>query len=216
MQIDSIDEIQPDVAQSESPETNPFNQALAEIESQLNGLTSAFTQLDALQTEEQECIQACEQIAAEERTVLENPNGSTKKAAVDRLVRIRATRDLRNAKLTNVRKRIAQHTDLLVFDLAQPLRSNLVNLSHALLAARRQRIETLFHQLLGNGIDHGLPVSVTDLAQRSKPVLELQRFCNWVRDARKDPQEELVVLRSELPRRWLTELRSVIAQEQSM
>jgi hypothetical protein len=57
---------------------------------------------------------------------------------------------------------------------------------------------------------------VTDLTQRSKPVLDLQMFCNVVRDAPKDPKEDLAQLRSELPCRWLNELRAVVAQEQSI
>ena len=186
--------------------------AIAEIEGQLNAFASGCDQLDALRVEEAESVRVCDEITGEERAFLENPTGSEKQAT-EKLLRIRATRDIRNAKLTNVRKRITGHIDVLVFDVAQPLRRNFVNLSHALLAARRQRIEKFFHQLTGNGSDHGLPVSVLDLTQRSKPVLDLQRLCNWIRDVKKDPQSELAELHSELPKRWLAELRRVIQEE---
>jgi hypothetical protein len=86
----------------------------------------------------------------------------------------------------------------------------MVNLAFGLLSARRQRIEKLFHQLLGYGADHGLPVSTRDLMEPSKPVLELQALCNWIRDAKKDPGEELSELHSELPKKWLAELRTIV------
>ena len=186
--------------------------ATAQIEGQLKALTSGFEQLDGLRGEEQKLALSCDEIANEERVFLENSVGS-EKAGIEKLLRIRATRDIRAAKLFNIRKRITGHIDVLVFDVTQPLRRNFVNLSHALLAARRQRIEKFFHQLLGNGSDHGLPVSVLDLTQRSKPVLDLQRLCNWIRDVKKDPQSELAELHSELPKRWLAELRRVIQEE---
>jgi hypothetical protein len=78
-------------------------------------------------------------------------------------------------------------------------------------------IQKLFDSLLGSALDHGLPVSTIDLMGRSKPVLAVQGIANWIgRDGHKDPTEELAELRSELPRRWLAELRSVVAQEQSI
>ena len=53
--------------------------------------------------------------------------------------------------------------------------------------------------------------------RRSKPVLAVQGIANWIgRDGQKDPAEELAELRRELPRRWLAELLSVVAQEQSI
>jgi hypothetical protein len=93
------------------------------------------------------------------------------------------------------------------------LRRNLTNLAFALLAHRRERIEKLFHQLLGNGADHGLPVSTVDLTQRCRPVRGLEALCVWVRESKKDPQQELSELHSELPKRWLAELRTIIEVE---
>jgi hypothetical protein len=73
-----------------------------------------------------------------------------------------------------------------------------------LLRARQDRVKKLYDQLLGAGIDRGLPVTSTDLTRRSKPVVALQGFFNWIgRDGHKDPATELSELPSELPRRWL-------------
>jgi len=88
-----------------------------------------------LRGEEAECVKACEQVATEEKAILENPNGSEKQG-IEKLLRVRATRDLRNTKLSNARKRLAQHADLLRFDLCEPLRRNMVNLAFGLLAHR--------------------------------------------------------------------------------
>ena len=57
------------------------------------------------------------------------------------------------------------------------------------------RIDSLF----GPATDRRLPVANADPVRRSKPVLSLQRLANWVRDARKEPSEELAELRSEVP-----------------
>jgi hypothetical protein len=117
----------------------------------------------------------------------------------------------------NMRKRISEHVDLLIYDLDQPLRKTMSNLAHALLNARRQWIEALFLELIGLLYDHGLPVDVQDLTRVSKPVVAVQQLANWIhREARPTAEEELVELRSEVPRRWLAELRAGIAQEQPL
>jgi hypothetical protein len=69
---------------------------------QLSQLNAAFTQLDAYRSEEAELASACDEIANEERAFLESPNGSEKQAT-EKLLRIRATRDIRNAKLSNMK-----------------------------------------------------------------------------------------------------------------
>jgi hypothetical protein len=63
--------------------------------------------------------------------------------------KIKRTQDVRNAGLSEIRKRIGQHVDLVIFDIDQPLRRNLSNLAHALFNVRRQRIQKLFDSLLG-------------------------------------------------------------------
>ena len=141
MQTADVFDVVSDERKTSSPEANPFSQAIAEVEAQLSPLHAAFAQLDTLRAEEAECIQACDQVAAEEKAMLENPNG-TEKQGVEKLLRIRATRDLRNAKLSNVRKRIAQHVDLLRYDICEPLRRNFTNLAFALLATRQKRLPT--------------------------------------------------------------------------
>jgi hypothetical protein len=132
--------------QRESPEPTPFAQALSELETQLGQLEAAFAQLDALRTEEAELAASCEQIAAEERAILENPNG-VEKSVVEKLLRVRATRDIRDAKLANMRKRIVGHIDLILFDIGEPLHAAMSNLAHVLSGVRRQRITNLFVSL---------------------------------------------------------------------
>jgi hypothetical protein len=118
-------------AQALITETDPYTEALADIAIQIQQLTTAFVELDNLHGQEKELSSACDEIVTEEKAILENPNGSEKQA-VDKLVRIRATRDIRNAKLANMRKQIGQHVDLLIYDLGQPLRQSLSNLANSL------------------------------------------------------------------------------------
>jgi hypothetical protein len=69
-------------------------------------------------------------------------------------------------------------------------------------------------ELLGPPLDHALPVDSRDLTRRSKPVIALQQLCNWIhREARPTAEEELAELRSEVPRRWLGELRAIVQEE---
>jgi hypothetical protein len=197
-------------------EANPYTQALSDIAVQLHSLDAAFTELDDLRSEEKGLQEAHDQIFAEEKAILSDPSGS-EKATVDKLVRVRATVDVRNAKLIAMRKRIGSLVDVIYYDLGQPLRTSLSNLANVLLNRRVKRIQALFDDLLGPPVDHGLMVNSVELTRRSRPVISLQQLVNWIgRESRPIAEEELSELRSEVPRRWLTELRSVIAQEQSM
>jgi hypothetical protein len=203
-----IDEPQPDSALSEPAQANLYEQALSEIEARLEQLNAAFRQLDVLRAEESELALSCDEIASEERAFLENPTGS-EKAGTEKLLRIRATRDIRAAKLAYMRKRIRDHVDVVIYDVGQPLRWTMSNLAHALLAARTKRFQALFTELIGVPYDHGLPIDVQDLTLVSKPVVAVQQLANWIhREPRPTPDEELAELRSEVPRRWLSELRS--------
>jgi hypothetical protein len=93
----------------------------------------------------------------------------------------------------------------------------LSNLAHALLNARTQRIQNLYDSLLGVPYDSGLPDDNRELTRRSKPVIAVQQLANWIhKESRPTAEEELSELRSKLPRRWLNELRRVIAEEQSL
>jgi hypothetical protein len=48
-------------------------------------------------------------------------------------------------------------------------------------------------------------------------VIAVQQLANWIhKESRPTAEEELSELRSKLPRRWLNELRRVIAEEQSL
>jgi hypothetical protein len=68
--------------------------------------------------------------------------------------------------------------------------------------------------LLGPVFDSGLPVDNRELTRRSKPVVSLQQLCNWIhRESQPTAEEELAELRSEVPKRWLSELRRVIEEE---
>jgi hypothetical protein len=207
------DETTPDVASPEPAQANPYIQALAAIETQLEQLSAAFSELDKLRAEETELLAACEQIAGEERALLENPGGNEKQAT-DKLLRIRATRDVRQARLDGARKKLVLHVDLLIHDLGEQLRHDLSNLAYALFRVRSDRFQKLFFELLGPGIDHGLMVTTEDLARRSKPVLAVEGLYNWIgRDPRPTVDEELAELRSDVPARWLAELRAIVEAE---
>ena len=190
-----------------------YAQALSDIAVKLHQLNTAFSELDNLRTEEQELESAHNQIVVEEKAILADPSGS-EKATVDKLVRIRATVDVRNAKLIAMRKRIGSLVDVIIFDVGQPLRISLSNLANVLLNRRVKRIQALFDDLLGPPVDHGLVVNSVELTRRSRPVLSLQQLANWIaRESRPTAEEELSELRSELPKRWLVELRAAIEQE---
>jgi hypothetical protein len=114
-----------------------------------------------------------------------------------------------------MKRSISEHVDLLIYDIGQPLRKSLSSLANALLNHRMQRIQKLFDDLLGPPVDHGLMVNSVELTRRCKPVVALQQLCNWIhRESRPDPSEELAELRSEVPKRWLSELRAIVQQEQ--
>ena len=210
------DETTPDVASPEPAQANPYIQALAAIETQLEQLSAAFSELDKLRAEETELLAACEQIAGEERALLENPGGNEKQAT-DKLLRIRATRDVRQARLDGARKKLVLHIDLLIHDLGQDLRHTMNGLAHGLLSARTERIHKLYDSLLGPPIDHGLPVTSELLTRASKPVIAVQQLCNWIhREPRPTVEEELAELRSDVPARWLAELRAIVQAESNL
>jgi hypothetical protein len=77
-----------------------------------------------------------------------------------------------------------------------------------------QRIQALYDDLLGSAYDHGLMINSVELTRRSKPVTALQQLANWIhRESRPTAEEEFAELRSEVPKRWLAELRAVIQDE---
>jgi hypothetical protein len=88
------------------------------------------------------------------------------------------------------------------------------SLAYALLNARTKRIEALFISLIGVPYDHGLSVNAQDLTRVSKPVVAVRQLANWIhRESRPTAEEELSELRSEVPARWLSELRGLIQEE---
>ena len=101
--------------------------------------------------------------------------------------------------------------DVIIFDLGQPLRKSLSNLANVLLNRRMQRVQALFDDLLGPPVDHGLMVNSVELTRRSRPVISLQQLCNRIhRESRPNVDEELAELRSEVPKRWLAELKAIV------
>jgi len=184
-------------------------QALADIESRLEQLSAAFQQLDELRAEEPELQKAADEADADEKNLLASPGAE--KQATEKLLRIRATSDIRQAKLTNMRRRISEHVHLLIYDLGQPLRWTMSSLANALLTARTKRFEALFTELIGVPYDHGLPVDVQDLTRVGKPVIAVQQLANRIhREPRPTADEELTELRSDVPARWLRELRAIV------
>ena len=63
------------------------------------------------------------------------------------------------------------------------------------------------------GIRSPAAFAVTVPVREIFPRLEKSRAATGSVDAHKNPEQELAELRSELPRRWLSELRAVVAQQ---
>jgi hypothetical protein len=61
-------------AEVQTAETDLYGQALSDITIQIQQLTTAFVELDNLRTQEKELEEAHDQIVAEEKAILENPN----------------------------------------------------------------------------------------------------------------------------------------------
>lgn len=62
--------------------------------------------------------------------------------------------------------------------------------------------------------DPFLPIDSELLTQASKPFIAVQELCNWIhRESRATAQEELAELRSEVPRRRVSELRRIVQEE---
>jgi hypothetical protein len=195
---------------------NQYAEALSDIAVQLHQLDAAFAELDNLKAQERESVAALEEAGREEQTILENQDTSEKQA-VDKLLKARALKDIRSTRVAGIRKRLTLHVDLVVHDIGSDVRRACSNLAHGLLAARRERFLALFNELIPVPSEHGLPFNNDILVRICRPVAELQNFVNTVnRESRPSIEEELAELRSEVPRRWLSELRVIVAQEQSI
>jgi hypothetical protein len=71
-----------------------------------------------------------------------------------------------------------QLSDLLIYDLGQPLCKSLSNLANGLLNRRMKGAQALYDDLLGPPVDHGLMVNSVELTRRSRLVISLQQLCN--------------------------------------
>jgi hypothetical protein len=123
-------------------------------------------------------------------------------------------KDLRSERLANARKRIVFQRDTIAYDIGAPLHKAFANFAHSLLARKEAEMSELFYHLLLAG---SIPrINNNDLVRACASLTRLRQIANWCNDApRKDQQEKLDRLR-QLPRRWLSELRAGIAQEQPL
>jgi hypothetical protein len=205
-----IDDIQPDAALSEPAQANPYAQALAEIETRLEQLSAAFQQLDTLRAEEAELVTASDEIANEERAFLENPSGSERQAT-ERLIRLRATKDIRASKLAAHRKKIGSHCDVIRYDVAEPLRQSFAMFANELLVHTEDKVQEMFDTLLERGAVPGIDNLI--LTKASTPVRKLERLGHSIGSVPpKDPAIALQELRHQ-PAKWLSELRAIVEAE---
>jgi len=191
----------------QSTEADLYSEALTELETLVGQLAEAFRQLDVLSAEEKEFISSCDEAAREEAAVLQNEETSEKQS-VDRLLRARALKDVRLARLANLRKRLSNHRDLIVFDLGAPLRKNFATVGHGVLVRKEREMRELFNRLLPPNSIGGLDNEV--LVRVCAPCLKVRQGANFLDNTPyADRAQELEALR-ELPRRWLETLGRLI------
>ena len=197
------------LAQSSSPQIeDPYAQALSDIAVGLHGLDAAFTELDNLREQEQELSDACQAAAVEERAVLENGDTSEKQS-VERLLKARALKDVRGARLEAMRKRIASHINLVTEELGVDLRRRFALLGHQMLSDKQSKISAVCNDWWPSGTAVGVPVEA--LVRASQPYIKTMQVSNFVSNqSLSDPQAELEALRT-LPSRWLEALHRLIA-----
>jgi hypothetical protein len=124
------------------------------------------------------------------------------------LLKARATKDVREARVSVAGKRIALQADLIQYDLGEPLRMKLRHLAHDLLITKENEMVALFNTLFPPPTN----VSVEQLVHNCAPIVHYRQIANWTDIAlEKDPQAQLSQLR-ELPGRWLTALKSLLEE----
>jgi hypothetical protein len=209
MQTDVTLETTPDVALSEPEQIDPFNQALGELQSEVRKLEAAFAELSNLQAEKETLEHALAQAGEDERAVLSDTTLSESQG-VKRLTEARARRDLRQERLIEHKKRIASYCDLLLFDIAEPLRRSFAIFANELLVRTERRIQELVDSLWPYG---SVAFDSHDLVRSSVPVKKLERIGYAIAAAPpKDPAAALEELKR-LPREWLDELRAIVQVE---
>jgi hypothetical protein len=195
---------------STQPAADRRTEALDELETQTCRLEEAFNAFGSLAAEEQELFNAYEEAAAEEKAILEDQDASEKQS-VERPLKARALKDVRDARLATHRKRISGHLDLIIYDLGEPLRKSFANFAHALLMQKQAEMSSLFYDLLPTGSIPGIDNS--DLVRACTPVTRIRQTANWCNARPKSDQAEELAELKQLPRLWLAALRKLLAGE---
>jgi hypothetical protein len=170
----------------------------------------AFTELDNLQGQKEELEHAFVQAAEDEKQILADST-STEAQSVKRLLEARARKDIRAERLNAHKKRIANHRDLVTFDIGEPLRKAFARFAHSLLMAKEAEMSALFYSLLPSGSIPG--ADNRTLVQACAPVTRIRQIANWCNNQPlKDQEQELAQL-MDLPRRWLAALRGLVQEE---
>jgi hypothetical protein len=186
---------------------------LADLEVELEVLEGAFGELEKLKTAEARLAGELEECAKEENQIIRD-GSLPEKAATQKLLEVRARRDLRAARLAEAHKKIVLQIDLIIFDIGESLRGRFVNFSHQLFVTRESELRQIVLKLFPNG--GGLPLSPEQLLAAAAPLTPFRQISNWTKiEFPQDPAEHLEQLR-DLPGRWLSELRVIVAQEQSI
>jgi hypothetical protein len=209
MQTETVDSDVVNDIQSESPETDQLVQALAELESEVRKLDTAFAELLNLQSEQETLEHTLAQAGEDERLILSDATISESQG-VKKLVEARARRDLRQERLIEHRKRITSYCDLLLFDVAEPMRRSFAIFANELLVRTERRVQTIVDSLWPYG---SVPFDTHDFVRASAPVKQLERIAYSIgATPPKDPAAALEELKR-LPRQWLDELRAMIETE---
>jgi hypothetical protein len=211
MQTETIDESQLDVGlQAKSPEPDQHILALTELEAEVVKLDAAFIELSNLESQQQELEYAFVQVCEDEKLILTD-SGATEAQSVKKLVECRARKDIRAERLAAHKKRVANHRDLITFDISPVLRRAFANYAHGLLARKEAEMSELFYNLLPSGSLPG--IDNRQLVEASSPVTKIRQVFNWTHNQpRQDQEQELTELK-ELPHKWLVALRRLIQGE---
>jgi hypothetical protein len=209
MQTDVTLETTPDVALSEPEQIDPFNQALGELEAEVQKLDAAFAELSNLQAEKETLEHALAQAGEDERAVLSDTTLSESQG-VKRLTEARARRDLRQERLIEHKKRVASYCDLLLFDIAEPMRRSFAIFANELLLRTERKIQNLVDSLWPYG---SVSFDTHNLVRECVPVKKLERIGYAIAAAPpKDPAAALEELKR-VPREWLNELAEMVQAE---
>jgi hypothetical protein len=186
-----------------------YEQALGELESEVRKLENALAEFANLHSEKETLEHALAQAGEDERLILSDA-ALSESQGIKRLTEARARKDLRHERLIEHNKRIASYCDLILFDVAEPMRRSFAMFASELLVRIEHRVQNLVDSLWPYG---SVPFDSHDLVRASAPVKKLERIGYAIGAIPpKDPAAALQELKR-LPRQWLNELTEIVQAE---